>query len=313
MKKNYYIKFIFIGLSIIGLFSCSTGKNLISDNKINKITLKWKINDTIKYITKMEEIGETEFNMDFEKTFGDILNILSKKLIDSTDINNDSIKTGLNNLLKGNLFKKALSELNKINDNTELITYLTKSPKLENVVDVEMIRTGLKQTDSIDKKNIFSIMKSGTQLKGSIYENGSLHSFWLNNSQRNLVSLFFELPDKEIKKGDVWSLKNLNFIQYGNIFFCNKAEKKNKVKLVDIKKENGETIALIEYDIYEFVDGNINMFDNKTPSNIEVKYKAKAEFSINKGKWISYKGFLSIEANGMINSKSKQIFELIEK
>ena len=313
MNKNKYFKFLIITISIIGMFSCSTNKNVIIDNNTEKVTLKWKVNDTIKYITKMEQIGEAEFNMDFKKTFGKAFNVITKKLKDSTNIKNDSIKDDFDNLFKGDLFKEIKSELNKINDNTELITYLTKSSNFEKVVDIEMIRKNLKESDSIDKKNMFSIVKSGTQLKGSIYENGSLHSFWLNNAQRNLISLFYELPDKEIKKGDVWSLKYLNYIQYGNIFYCDKAEKKNQVKLVDIIKENGETIALIEYDIYEFADGNIDLFGNKTHSNMKMKYNAKGEFSINKGKWISYKGLLSIETNGMMSSKTKQKFELIEK
>ena len=313
MNKSKYFKFLIITISIIGMFSCSTNKNVIIDNNTEKVTLKWKVNDTIKYITKMEQIGEAEFNMDFEKTFGKVFNVITKKLKDSTNIKNDRIKNGFENLFKGDLFKEMKSELSKINDNTELITYLTKSSNFEKVVDIEMIRKNLRENDSIDKKNMFSMVKSGTQLKGSIYENGSLHSFWLNNAQRNLISLFFELPDKEIKKGDVWSLKYLNYIQYGNIFYCDKAEKINEVKLVDIRKENGETIALIEYDIYEFADGNIDLFGNKTPSNMKMKYNAIGEFSINKGKWISYKGLLSIETNGMISSKSKQKFELIEK
>ena len=310
---NKYYKFLIITISIIGMFSCSTNKNVIIDNNTEKVALKWKVSDTIKYITKMEQIGEAEFNMDFAKTFGKVLNIVSKNLKDSTDIKNDSIKNGFDNLFEGDIFKEMKSEIKKINDNTELTTYLTKSLNFEKVVDIEMKRKSLKENDSVDKKNMYSMLKSGTQFKGSIYENGSLHSFWLNNAQRNIMSLFFELPTKQIKKGDIWSLKYLNYIQYGNIFYCDKAEKKNEVKLVDLIKENGETVALIEYDIYEFADGNIDFFGNKTPSNMKMKYNAKGKFSINKGKWISYKGFLSIETNGMMSSKSKQKFELIEK
>lgn len=312
MNKNNLFRLIIIIISIIGINSCSTTKNTIFDNDFKKVALKWNVNDTIKYITKMEQVGEAEFNMDFEKTFGNIFSDISKKIIDSTSVKKDSAKNDLNNLFKGDLFKKMKSEFNKINNKTELITYLTKSPNFENVIDVEMIRKNLIKNDSIDEKSLFSMIKSGTQLKGSIYENGSLHSFWLNNAQRNLISLFYELPAKEIKKGDVWSLKNLNYIQYNNIFNCNKAEKKNEVKLVDLIKKNRETIALIEYNIYEYVDGNIIFFGNKTPSNMKMKYNAKGEFSIDKGKWVSYKGFLSIETNGMISSKSKQKFELIE-
>lgn len=256
----------------------------------------------------MELVEESEFNIDFKNTFGTLLS-----LKDSVNPKKDSVKGNFNDFFNNDFFKEMKSKLNKINDSTELVTYLTKSSNFEKVIDIEMVRENLIEIDSIDKENIYSIMKSGTQLKGSIYENGSLHSFWLNNAQRNLISLFFELPSKEIKKGDVWKLEYLNYIQFGNIFHCDYTEKKNEVKLLDIIEEDGKKIALIEYDIYEFADGEIDFFENKTPTNMKIKYNAISKFSINEGKWISYKGFLSTESNGMFNSKSKQKFELIEK
>lgn len=302
-------KLLLFLITLVGFYSCSTNKKIVQERPIEKVLLKWKVNDTIKYKTIMDQIGDAEFDMDYKKTFGIFFR---DNIKDSTIVKNDSIKKGFD-LFEGDMFKKMKSELNKINESTELITYLTKSSNFENIIDVEMVRKNLKENDSIDKKGILSMVKSGTQLKGSIYNNGSLHSFWLNNAQRNLMSLFYELPIKEIEKGDVWSLKNLNYIQYGNIFFCDKAEKKNEVKLTDLVDRNGEKIAIIEYDIYEFADGNIDFFGNRTPSNMKIRYNAKGEFSIDKGKWILYKGFLSIEINGMMSSKSKQKFELIEK
>ncbi len=257
----------------------------------------------------MEQIGESEFHMNLKNAF----NAIPKNIRDSLHLKKDSLFGNPDNAFKGDLLKDMRAKLNKMTDSTEVITYLTKSSKFEDVLDVEMIRKNLKQNAKSDEINMFSMFQSGTQLKGSIYDNGSLHSFWLNNAQRNLISLFFELPDKEIKKGDVWSLKGLNYIQYGNTFNCNKAKKVNEVKLIDIIKRNGETIALIEYNIYEYVDGNIDLIGHKTPSSMSVRFWAKGKFSVEKGKWISYNGLLSIESTGMMNSKSKQKLELIEK
>jgi hypothetical protein len=304
-----FFKNLIIAILIVLTYSCSTTKKVSKNNNLAKFKLKWNVNDTIKYRTIIKTIDDIEFDIDFKNTFGKIVTDSASKMNDNPKVKNDSTKNELNSLIEGDLFKDMKSKIEDINNNTELVTVLTESSFFENIIDIEMIRYNLKPNDSLEYKNIFS----GTQLKGTIYKDGSLHSFWLNNAQRNLISLFYELPIKEIKKGDVWGLKHLNYVQYNNVFYCNNAKKKNEVTLVDVIKRNGETIALIEYDIYEFVEGNLDLFGNKTRSNMKMEYKAKGEFSIEKGKWISYTGFLSIETIGMMSSKSKQKFELIEK
>jgi hypothetical protein len=156
-------------------------------------------------------------------------------------------------------------------------------------------------------------------LRGSVYKNGSLHSFWMKNNQKNLLSLFFELPNKELKKGDSWILSNVNFIGNDHNFICKKAEKKNQITLTDIRKLNGETIAVIDYNILEYVFGDFNtpaFLGNEAGSKkTEMKfiYKAQAEFSVEKGKWISYNGIMSLDASGALNSVQKKKFALIEQ
>lgn len=310
MKKRMFIEFL-AAISIASIiFSCNTSKNSAFTSDSKKVLLKWNIQDTVKYLTKMEPVEEDEFKVDFEGAFGKIFDSLVSS-IDSTERFNDSTKTDVDKLL--NYFYKSFNEqLKESKDSTETITYLAPSSNTRGVIDIEMVRKRLNENDSV-KKSFFAFMPLGTILRGSIYENGALHSFWLNNGQRNLISMFFELPSKKVKKGDVWRLKYLNFIQYGNIFYCNKSVKKNEVKLMDLIKRNGETIAIIKYDIYEYVEGNIDVFGNLSPSKTEVKYNAVGEFSVDNGRWISYKGLLSISNEGFMNSNSKQKFELIAR
>ena len=42
-------------------------------------------------------------------------------------------------------------------------------------------------------------------------------------------------------------------------------------------------------------------------------YKAQAEFSVDKGKWVSYNGIMSLNASGFMNSVQKKKFALIEQ
>jgi len=307
MKINLPYCIIISSIVMISLLSCSTKKNIKIQEENNEISLKWKIseNDTLVYRTLMDKIGETEFNLNIDKFFG----AFSKTTSDSTNIKNDSTSNGFGKLLKSGFFK----EINDLNKNTELETFLTKSNKFDKIIDVEMIRKSKNRKDTTNKNKLFSKMLTGTQLKGTIYDSGSLHSFWLNNAQRNLISLFFELPKGKLKIGDTWSLQNLNYVQYGNIFHCDKAERKNEVRLIDIRNVGNDNIAFIEYDILENASGEIDFMSSRISSQMKMTYKARAEFSINKGKWISYNGFLSVESKGMMGSTSKQKFELIEK
>lgn len=303
-KITYSIINIII-LSTISFVACS---NRIDENNIEVtkkvVKLQWKLsnNDTIFYKTVMSEIGESSFEADFGGIF--------KKDTNST-------KTGVNKL--GNdFFKKLKDQYN----NTNLVTRLTKSPDFNAVVDIEMIaeQKDKKEVNGKDEARSFmSSMMKGTMLRGSVNTDGSLHSFWMKNSQKNLLSLFFELPNKPIKKGDTWTLHNVNFIGNDQNFVCRKAKKENTITLTDIKEINGETIAIINYNIIEFVSGDFKMpkyfgssGKNKT-TEMEFVYKAQAEFSINKGKWINYNGIMSLNASGMMNSVQKKKFALIEE
>ena len=300
-------KIIMITSTLILILSSFSTKNIAKKGEFQDgITLNWKVsqNDTIVYRTVMKQLGESEFEMNFNQVFSS----LHKIVPDSISRKLDSIPES-DNLFDNDFFKK----IKELYQNYNLTTYLTRSKVFEGIIDVEMIRKLNKTNDSLNEKEGFNEMLSGTQLKGSIYRNGSIHSFWLNNSQKNLVALFFQLPKKKVKIGDIWSLQDLNYIQYGNIFHCEKADKTNEVKLTGINKTENDVIAVMEYNIHEYVSGKIDFMGSLSPSQMEMSFKGKSEFSVNKGRWISYVGFLTVKSNGIMNSNSSQKLALIEE
>lgn len=292
-------------LSTFVLIACSNTSNKNNSNYTEKgIELNWKLsdNDSLIYKTVMNQIGESSFEMDYRGLFDKIT---------------DSSKTDTDKFGK-DFFKKIKDQYN----NTNLITKLTNSKDFENVINIEMIaeEKNRKDDDDTDEmKKIMNSMMKGTMLRGSVNKNGSLHSFWVKSNQKNLLSLFFELPNKIVNKGDSWTLDNVNFIGNDQNFICRKAKKKNLITLIDIKEKDGETIAVIDYDILEFVSGDFNspaFFGNEggnKPTEMEFIYKAQAEFSVSKGKWISYNGIMSLDASGVMTSVQKQKFALIEQ
>lgn len=287
------------------LMACS---NKANDSKIesarNTVDLNWKLPDTdsLKYQTVMTPIGESSFKMNFGELFDKI-----------TDKENTEME---------NFGKTFFKKLKDFNNNTNLITILTKSENFDDVINIEMIAEEKEKSNDDDKDSMSQMMHSilkGTMLRGSVYSNGSLHSFWMKSRQKNLLSLFFELPNKSIKKGDSWTLHNVNFIGNDQNFICKECEKKNTITLIDIKHIDAETIAVIDYDIVEYVSGDFNMpafmgnKASKKKTTMKFIYKARAEFSIDKGKWISYNGIMALNASGALNSVQKQKFALIER
>lgn len=259
------------------------------------VDLRWKVpqGDTLFYKTTMSPIEDPEFTMDFDKVFGQMPH----------DIN-DEIR-----VMEGELLEK----LKKINTQVNLTTSMTNSAHFEDVVEVTMVGT-LKEGADDD----FAALLAGTLLRGSIHKDGRIHSFWLKSRQKNLLSIFFELPPAPVKEGGIWELKDLNFISNDHHFVCERATRRNLVKLSEIKVERGDTIAVLDYDLYEYVSGAFHMpnqlFNEEETGPVETtmdfKCKARAEFSVGKGRWLSFQGVMSVDAAGALEAKQRQKFAL---
>ncbi len=286
---------------ILGLYAITA-----FGQKNEKVELNWKINagETLSYQTVMTEIDTSTIKFNF----GGLFDALS----DSTNENTDEVQ-------------KLFEELNKSFKNIDFVTNLTN--KKNGIIDIVM-QTRPKEnveeveTDTLDDKmaemlKMMQSMNQGVMLRGSVYETGGIHSFWVKSSQKNLIAIFFELPQNPVKVGDTWEL-DVNLIANDQNFECDSAYKVNKVTLTDLKTENNEMIAVLKYEIVEFVDGTFNSpsFMGKggpTKTMMKFSHQAIAEFSIEKGRWISYDGIMSLEASGIMTSNTKKKFSLIEE
>ena len=310
LKKLYHLSLLGIIAGFLTIGCGGTSK--MAPANAETVKLQWKISpeDTLKYKTIMNDIGEQKLEMNFGGMFD--------KLFDSIPE-------------KDKLFgKDFFNKLQKSFNDTDFITLLTDSKYFDNTVDIAMYtvadnpflsNNNDKDDNEAEKKEdedmfvkLLKKMMRGIMLRGNVYKTGGLQSFWLKSGQKNLVSLFFELPDKELKVGDKWTLDNVNLISFDQNFICEKADKKNVVILSDIITENNEKIAVIDYDIYEYAEGIFEnpFLDNKVDTKMKMVYKAQAKFSITQGKWVSYTGIMSLDATGFLDSKQKKKFALIE-
>lgn len=231
------------------------------------VFLKWKIqpSESLIYRTIMEETDRSE-NIDSS----DILSLL-RIAMDSANKKD----------------KKLIKELKEMYENEGTITKLTS--KGNGNIGIEMFEENSKPSDS-DK----------VMLRGEVSENGEIQSFYLNAFQKNLIAVFFELPNKIVKVGDEWKLE-INLVSMDQNFICDSSFSQNKVTLTELKREAGETIAVLKYDIVEFVSGKIKRPFNNTEKrgNVKMLYTATAEFSIERGRWVSYKGIMSGTSVGL--------------
>lgn len=115
------------------------------------------------------------------------------------------------------------------------------------------------------------------------------------------MAVLAQLPTEKVAVGDSWSL-DINLITSNENVIWKNSSQKNRVTLENVIVENGETIAVLNYDIFESFQGE-NDFDNLNMQtggynpfsgmvskdiNIEMSMTGKGYFSITKGRWKNY-------------------------
>ena len=229
--------------------------------------LKWKINDTLTYETVMrEEIVQ----QDVEQT------------------QNDSISDDFRSL-----FKSMQQEVANIDYETKLF------PDKSGNIDIAML---VKQKEDTATSLVAEMakMNGNVVLRGKVSREGDLLSFYYEQSQNNLIAILYELPTKPVAIGDEWEL-DVNMISMNQHFKADSLYRKNKVRLKDVQGN----VAIVEYDIEEYVSGSFGngMMNFFTESNsvqktfMRMKHQAIAKFDLEKGYWINYEGFLSIDTD----------------
>lgn len=278
-----------------------------------KVLLEWKLakNDTLKYKTTMNAIRVEDEKEELKDT-SSIQNKMQQVFKSLADVNS-SLK------YQTNLF------LNKKN-----VNFIDIEMKIVNEDSEEQIKSksskesqsNEKEPDSLDFKNMFkglASMNNNIVLRGRISSTGEIISNYYKNSQRNLISVLFELPNRKVEVGEKWKL-NVDLIEMDQSFFCDSLSSENSVYIEKIIETNNERIAVIKYNISEYVSGDFNnplngIFEteNDKKTFMKISHTATGNFSITKGKWISYDGEMEIENNmSMLGGKSKTIFKLTE-
>jgi hypothetical protein len=249
--------------------------------------------------------------------------------VDTSKVKNFSFNlNGIFGLLEKDSLNKGMSyantffrKLSQAVEDMPLITRLSK--KNEKVIDIEMsldnkpsVKKSKADSTANEMVDMMQKMSGGVMLRGAVFEDGSIESFYVKNDQRNLIALFFQLPTKLIKVGDTWSI-DVNFISMDQNFKCDTSFKQNKVTLIDVKNTGIERIAVLKYDLAEFVSGDFgsSMFatTNGNKTMMKMKYQAIGEFSLDKGRWTAYQGIITVTSSGFMSQTSTKNFSLLKQ
>jgi len=249
--------------------------------------LDWKLKPNEELIYKVSEeklsIGENESSSSIWKT---ILNNLPDSIRSSTD-SLDEIED------EASAYFKYLESAQR-----DFETFIVLRKEKPTKIDVKFFtrKAKDKSASEIDTLlNMMSMFNKGVTMRGELNDDGSISSFYMRQSQKNLLAMYFELPKYPVKIGDSWALQ-INLIEFDQNFICEKAEKRNLVELSDVKIINGDEIAILKYDIYERVEGN---FLN-SPTVMEISFSGNCEFSISKGRWENYSGSSKSYSSGLM-------------
>jgi len=263
--------------------------------------MKWKLKpgEVISYKTSMDEI-DTANRRDFD------MSGMSKLITGEKDTSSQKFLKQLNKLAMNSSFVTHLKL-----DKNKLIQIEMLMNKNKNEVSKDTTRDGRQAQEMQD---MLSKMTSGVLLRATINETGEIESFYTKKEQKNLAALFFELPGRPVRVGDSWPV-SVSFISMDQNFICDSSFRKNIVTVTLINDIQNEHIVTLKYEIVEYVNGDFSSPFNNTSVKTMMKmtYEALAQFSIEKGKWVSYGGIMALSSTGAMDSQTTQKFALVEE
>lgn len=87
--------------------------------------------------------------------------------------------------------------------------------------------------------------------------------------------------------------------------------------MIDVKNVGTEKVAVLKYDLMEFVSGDFanSVFSTADGSKtvMAMKYQAIGEFSLEQGRWIAYQGIIAITSSGFMSQTSTKNFSLLKQ
>ncbi len=210
-------------------------------------------------------------------------------------------------------FKEAETMVQNLANEITIYTILQKKDTLLKLSLVQSIN----QKDSLkeNKFNHFFQQKKGAKKIGSFNLDpyGKSLDRYCSQKQKNLLHILFQLPKKYVGVGDKWNL-DLKLVTLNGSLIPEKEEYRHQVSLSDIIQKKDTLIAILDYDIFESVEGKATQafLDKEKDFLYSMEFKGQAQFDISNGKWKSFKGTFTTRNEIITKMHYRQTIELIE-
>jgi hypothetical protein len=153
-------------------------------------------------------------------------------------------------------------------------------------------------------------LEENVLLRGMVFADGGISTYFIENQQKSLLSAGFELPSKAISKGDTWGI-DFSCLDLDGVIITDTISRKTLVKAEELEFIEGDTLVTISYDLSEFMQGKRQLTkDQFKEMGFAVKYIGLGKFSVQQGRWLEYNAVFTLETSGLMNGKMKGIFAL---
>jgi hypothetical protein len=158
------------------------------------------------------------------------------------------------------------------------------------------------------------LLEGSIMLLADINSTGTLKSYYLNQKQRNMVSILFGLPNKAVSLSESWH-PNINFIELGNGYIVDQPKHINNAQIINLEpQDDGDVLAHIVYVVYEGLDGKYELKpgpdEPSFPFTLKASYLAYGVFSVKYGYWLRYTGVVNFDGSGQIPVHSTKLHAL---
>ncbi len=293
-----------------------TTDNVLVENSVPSTS------DNLNDTTAVDKVGlekaETEYSLNWKIDDGEV--VAFKTAMNPVEDTESSISFDFDQLFTGNDIpieaRQQLSDI-KLPRVFSMISILESNSheniSVKMIVDeIDLPENELDNEISEGFNELMGKMKGTVQLRGELTPDGAISSFYLEQEQRNVIAMFFELPTEPINIGDSWEI-DVNCISMGNGFIATNAERVNHVEFSElIENSDGESIAVLDYFIAETVEGDFQMplSDEAVPTTMTCTFLGQGFFLIEEGRWEQFAGEFAIKSTGIMNSEVAQHFAL---
>ena len=159
------------------------------------------------------------------------------------------------------------------------------STESDNSINIEIRQGDIEFSNSesdipLDTLKMLLNSLGSTQLKGKIDKSGAVTSFWLAKTQKNLISLLFQLPSSAVDVGDTWSLKNISLLTLNGPYDVTESSQINMVTFHEITDVEDTKVAVFKYEVTEIVSGEFGL--------LKFEFIGTGRFDMKRNKWFDF-------------------------